>query len=230
MKVTDDSQALNQELLMALDDVNKHPRSFDNAIDFCECGPELNQRSLVLLFRQALVFSPNSTSEVVNFLVSLVKFCSRHQVQTKFKAEWHIVKDHLDEALVKSFTSWKANRHQSKVWYTINREYLHLFLPVADCDKCIQKTGDYADVEQELCHVVASSKIGTKMLGASHRQFMGTKVSQIIIDRLTELVTKKVTIERINEFRKKFVDDLAQSGKVAKAALPKRGLSCSTGA
>ena len=58
LKVARDQEELNEDLVTALMDINKHPRSFENALDFLDHGPMLNQKSLVLLFKQGLHFTP----------------------------------------------------------------------------------------------------------------------------------------------------------------------------
>ena len=76
LKVARDQEELNEDLVTALMDINKHPRSFENAMDFLDHGPMLNQKSLVLLFKQGLHFNPHSSPDVVCLLIGILKCCA----------------------------------------------------------------------------------------------------------------------------------------------------------
>lgn len=46
LRVSNDKEELSEDLTMALGDLNRHPKSFDNLYDFLETGPILNQKGL----------------------------------------------------------------------------------------------------------------------------------------------------------------------------------------
>lgn len=213
LKVKDDRELLNNDLVQALEQLHKHPKSYEDALEFLGSGPALNQRSLVLLFLQALQFNPNGGPEPVGFLVNLVKFCHRHGVHTAYPVEWGLVRSHLDEALVRSLSQWKSSNLKAKVWWESLRSHLDCFVPLTACDECMNAVDDYAKVEKSLCEVVQSSQLGMKLFGAVHRQYQSTKVSQIIKEEIGKLVGQNVTLARVTEHRQEFLKKMTDMGR-----------------
>jgi hypothetical protein len=222
LKVADDKQKIHEDLLAALEDMNKHPRSFDRAADFLDSAPMVNQKSLVLLFKQALVFSASAGPDVIGFLMGVLKYCARHAVERNFPHEWGFVKSHMDDTLVKSLSNWKGANMKAKLWWEVNRSFLRAILPIEDTDQCMAVLEDYQKVERQLCNVVQSSAIGNKLFGAAHRQYQGSKMSTAIKVAVAELTMQNVTMQNVLDKRKQFIEQATQNGKDVKESMPKR--------
>lgn len=223
----DDREELSEELFTTLEDLNRHPRSYDNILDFLETGPKLNQKGVVLLYKQALRFNPNSGNDVVGLLLAVLKYSLRHKFVTAYSHEWKQVKDHLDQALVKSLSVWKASNLKTKLWWEAHRSYIGDICPTAETDACMEVLQDYARVETELCTVVASSAIGLKLFGNAHNQYQGSKLSVLMLSILSDLQKKDITLETIAAARKKFVEEAVARGKGPKESIPKRAVEVS---
>lgn len=224
LRVSDDSEIINEELMSALADLHKYPRSFERSMTFLEGKVVPNQRSLVLLFRQALSYSPNGGQDTTNFHMSLLGWVARNDVATKFPAEWLAVRNHLDEAASRALSAWKSTGMQSKVWWECNKGALSLLMPRDDTDQCMAETENYMKVEDALCRVVQSSVIGSRLFGAAHRQYQASKITTLIRDLLAILVAKPITAARIEECRTEFIQRSAARGRDCKESLPKRSV------
>ena len=222
LRVANSEQLIGEDLMKALEELNKHPKNYERAMDWLESASMVNQKSLVLLLKQALAFNPSGGAEVVNFLLGVLKYCSKHEVHKNFAQEWSAIREHLDEALVKSLTTWKAANMKAKVWWDMNRGIMSAMLSVEDCDKCMLADENLKSVETELCTVVQSSAIGGKLFGSVHRQYQGGKISSLIKDMLGSLCKKDITMPRILEYRTQFVTEAEKRGKDVKESQPKR--------
>ena len=99
LKVVDSLEGLDDGLVTALTGLHTAQKDFESVKDYLDSAPMINQKSLVLLFRNALKVSPNGGIEGVGFLEAVLKFCDRHRVPTSHPAEWGCVKGHFDEAV-----------------------------------------------------------------------------------------------------------------------------------
>jgi hypothetical protein len=224
LKVKDEGEQIDEALMQALIHVNTCPRNFNNAIDLLETGPRMNQKSTVLLFKQALQISVSAGSDALAFLLGVIKYTSRHNIPVVYKEEWMQIKDHLDSALVKSLSTWKANSNRAKLWWESHRAWIASIIPVADADKCLLCVDDYQNVEQELCRVVQSSQIGNKLFGVAHRQYEANKMTQTILKVVGQLVAADVTMEAVRKTRSAFIEASLKNGRDVREMITKRNV------
>lgn len=222
LKVTAEDEPIDEDLMKGLTELNRHPRSYEGSLAFLDSNPLCNQRSLVLLYRQALLFNPSGGVDAVNFLMALLKYICRTNAHEHFQDEWLIVRSHLDEACCKALSFWKGAQMTAKLWWELNRDHLSLLLPEADTDACMAVTGDYQKVEVALCRVVQSSKLGNLLFGSAHRQYQGGKISNLIQAKMVELVSQNITEVRVAQLRAAFVRQASDKGKDVKETQAKR--------
>ena len=154
--------------------------------------------------------------------MSVIAYCSRHQVSVCFTEEWAFVKDFFDEVMVRSLGAWKGGQKKSRSWWDSNKHMCGLCLPIDATEKCLKCEVDYQRVETELCQVVASSAIGRKLFGAAHTHWLVSRVSAPMNTILAELMSNDVTVETVKAARQKFINDQSEKGNDVKETAPKR--------
>ena len=117
LKVANEAEPIHPELEKGLAGLNLHVKRFDVIIDFLERGPMVNQLSLVVLLKHALKIFPQAGRESTDFLLAVLSYISKHRVHELFKQEWSHVRDHLDEALCKSWARFKSSGLPQKLWW-----------------------------------------------------------------------------------------------------------------
>ena len=222
LKVGDDTEVLDEDMCLSLEDLHNHPKCMVRIMDYLENASPTNQKSLVLLFKAMLQFNPNGGGDNVDLLMTCLKFIARNNVATRWPMEWGCVRDHFDEAACKALTTRKAGKMKVSMFWAMNKDLLSLLLPRDETDPCMQALGSNAEVETQLCKVVQSSELGKLMFKQAHAQHQGGKIQTLMNEKLTELVAARVTKARVEKLRKDFVEATSSKGRDAKESLPKR--------
>lgn len=222
LKVANDSQVVDPDLLAGLEAVNTHPRSFEAITDFFLNGEELNQKSLTLLYRQCLKLSPNGSPEVLAMLQDTLKYSHKHRIAEKYPVEFKAVKQHFDDVLVRSLQQWKAAGLHLKMWWDGVKDYVSDVVPVDAFSACLAEVGEWRDVENQLCEIVFSSAVGNRAFGLAWRQLQGNKVTKFVDGVLHKLFEAEITPTSLDVARASFLKLVADTGRNPKEVQPKR--------
>lgn len=222
LRVSNDSETIEPDLLTGLEGVNSHPRSFQYVSDFLARAGPLNQKSLVLLFRQCLKFRPSGNQDVLQFLLGVVKFAKKHRVATAFPHEWGCVRTHFDQVFDKNLQQWKAAGLGLKLWWDSVKDYIGDVVPVAEFSACLAQEEDWSKVETQLCMVVQSSAVGTRAFGLAYRDLQTNKVSSIIKKLVAGLIGNDITAASVEATRTRFLQEVKESGRDPKEVMHKR--------
>ena len=215
LKVLNSKEELHPELEKALVGLNLHNRKFEQIMDFVERGPELNQLSLVCLYKHALKVNPSSSSECTNFCIGLLGYISRHSLDRKFPEEWELVKTNLDEGLCKSWKTFKSAGLPAKVWWAGVHQAASLIMPSSETHKLMNLPvdADWASLQTELATVVQGSQIGMRLFGAAWSKLLQGKVSKLVEATIEDLQQKDITKTSLAKNRENFLNDVRASGK-----------------
>jgi len=227
LKASDETQPLHPELEKGLMGLMLRIKRYAAILDFLERGPMVNQLSLVVLLKHALKVSPKSGKDGLQFLMALLGWCSRHGVPHLHPEEWQHIREHMDEALHRSWLSSKTSGLSPSVWWEGTRSGAKLVLEENIVDELISmKVGEeWFQVEAKLATIVQDSIVGKALFGAAFSKLLRGKVSAVIAEQVDE-IGKATRIGKgiLEGNRKAFLDKMAAMGRDPMEARPPRGV------
>lgn len=224
LRVTNDRESLNSDLEAGLAGLNLHIKKYDRIMDFLHTGPEVNQLSLVVLYKHALKISASASGPSVLFLLAVLKYVGRHNLNTKYPTEFDLLKGHLDAALVSSWRSFQSRGLVAKTWWLGVRDSAKLILPEQQTQILINLAAgaEWSSVESELAFVVQCSAIGERLFGAAFNKLLRGKMSGLIKAKVDELVGAPITVESVEKNRVEFLAAVRARGRDPMEAMPLR--------
>ena len=221
LRVLDDTQPLNPNMLLGLEGVVSHPRSFEIIEVFLATDEVVDQKSIVLLFKQCLkLSSPNM--EVINFQLNVLQYCHRVRVPKLFKTEWGLMVKHFVDVACKSLQHHKNAKMTLDLWFESKVDFLSDLVSVPDFRKLVYHKGEWCDVETELHRFVQASELGRKAFGLAWRELQRNKVQTHIDHFLKQLASADITQKSVQKQRQAFVEKLKEAGRDAKELTQQR--------
>jgi len=220
LKITDPDETLDEEVLVALEDVHSYPKSYDRINTLLLEGPDLNQRTFVLIAHQALKTFPAKDIDGCKFLMSLLKWIKEKNAHTSYPETWSVIKPWMDLALKESYEHARAAKKPGDIWWAAKRPFADLVMDVSACDKCMVIKSDFSSVEQDLYKVVVT-KTGQAMFGPSLKELQRGKVSLVRKNTVDVLLSHDIEKDVHSSSREAFINKLKEMGIDAKRKFPK---------
>jgi hypothetical protein len=185
--VADPKEDIPTALGAAMGKMLAHNCAFTPMMDFFASCTTMNQRSFVFMLRGLLKVSPYKNPQARDTIVAALKWMQHRGMQTKFKAEFEIMKPHFDCALACSLESFKHARKSGGLWWKSVSKYAALVLPADDFDKILGLGPDdtFDNVLPELDRVV-KTEVGSVMFSA----VAGQQTARLVSKKITEEVEK----------------------------------------
>lgn len=204
---TDRNEPLDRDLEKALVGLNQHIKRYDLIHDFLEKGPMVNQLSLVVLLKHSLKISPKSGKEGLSVLMSLLGWISRHKVKEGYPNERSHVKPHLDEALTRSWLSFKTSGLAARTWWHGVKNAASLVMDEDKVDELVSlgREDEWSAVEGALASVVQDSMVGKSIFGGAFAKLMREKVSAVVDEHVANLASGNITEVSLAENRAAFL-------------------------
>lgn len=224
LKALDESQPLHPDLEKGLVGITQHIRRFDPILNFLERGPMVNQLSLVVLFKHALKTNPRAGKDNLQFLMAVLRYCTRHNIPTSHKHEWEQLRAHMDETLTRSWLSFKSSGLSAEIWWQGVRSTAKLVLDETAMDELIalKADGDWSTVEVTLAQVVQDTEVGKSIFSSACTKLLRGKTSQIIDEHVHKLLTANITQVVLDRHQEDWVKAMHVLGRDAMEACPPR--------
>jgi hypothetical protein len=226
LKVADQTQPLHKDLEKALVGLHQHIKRYDLFLDFLDKGPSVNQLSVVCLFKHCLKISPKAGKDGLNCLMAVLSWVARHNIHTTFEVEWSHMKPHLDDALCRSWLSFKSSGLAASVWWNGVRKSARLLLPEAETEELVNLPvdGDWSVVERSLSFVVQDSITGKALFGSAFAKLLRGKATTAINKKVQELLAGPITQAALDANRAQFLAEMLVMGRDAMEAQPVRDI------
>lgn len=212
LQVQDDSMPQDESLIEALVCLVQTRRSVMEIITWSETASEVNQMNFVALLKQVLKIPPQKSLENCSITVALMRMIVRLDLHTKFPNEMLAMRSHFDSACCKSLASFKSQMRSGSEWWTMNREWAKLVLPMQATNVALAEKNSLAQVDAEINMVVESSEVGRRLLEAAMRQVQLDKIAGRIAEHVKELTGKSLTAAILEKNKTDFMKCLENNG------------------
>lgn len=114
MRIADESQAEDPELINAIMAFHSPKRSIDELVLWCETTQQVNQKMLCGLLRSILKAPPSKSMQNVNLAIAVMLKAKRLALDATYKVEMNAMAAHWDAACCKSLASFKGRAGQER--------------------------------------------------------------------------------------------------------------------
>ena len=117
LKIAHESELLDEELMVGLDDIQSYPKSWTRIMDYLAESDITNQKTYVVLSKQVLKTVSTQDPDSCAFLIAVLKFSKRTFCHTKYPETFEVLKPNLDHAVAQSYELCRLARGPLDIWW-----------------------------------------------------------------------------------------------------------------
>ena len=108
-----------------------------------------------------------ASAQALQLTLELMRMIIRLNLEPAFANEVEVLRDAFDNALVRSYTLWKAESTSPSEWWAAHRGIACLVTDVSRVDKILAEATAWLPVADDLEVVISTSALGEKMFKES---------------------------------------------------------------
>ena len=157
---------------------NTHMRCKDGLTAWMSNAKKINKKEFIVLSRFMHKLSPSASTDNMKTVLTFMSMVNRLEVAQTYAAELAVLHDTMDQALVKSYACWRADRTDPREWWQNHSYAASLVLDPARMGRAVAKNKKWLNVADDLEFLSNGSLIGEKLFGDSAMQVLNAKFAK----------------------------------------------------
>ena len=137
---------------------NSHMRDKSAVISWVQSARRVNQKEMVALGRLALEGNVFASAQALQLTLELMRMIIRLNLEPAFANEVEVLRDAFDNALVRSYTLWKAESTSPSEWWAAHRGIACLVTDVSRVDRSLAEATAWLPVADDLEVVIQGTR------------------------------------------------------------------------
>lgn len=183
--VKDMTEEVRKVIITCIENTVKDNPQRHHFLSFFQQCAEVNQREFVGIAKVVCRENPKGGKESLKFCLAFVQWVATNGFKDKYPEEIEILNEFIDLTLCAQLASMKRAGLSPVDFWTLCKPSAGVILNVAHVDALFQVTTTWADVDDQLDEVVASTQLGRALFGFATASRLAERVKEVIEEKVS---------------------------------------------